>query len=282
MKKSVPHNALSSKDFKYLCELVYGSTGIVLDERKREMIYRRLTRRTRQLKLKTFSCYCDLLRSGDSEELAKFFNIITTNLTSFFREEHHFDFLRDTFVPEHMQRRESDRKLRVWSSACSTGEEPYSLAIALHEAMGTFLDTWDVKILATDLDTEVLSTAEAGVYKDERIESLSEERKGAWFRAGTGDNESMVKVNSKLKDLITFNSLNLLEKWPMKGVFDVIICRNVLIYFDRKTQDSLVSRFVKMLRPNGILMLGHSESIDAKSFGLTLIGKTTFRNGGEK
>lgn len=280
MKKPVPHNTLSDKDFKYVCELVYETTGIVLDERKREMIYRRLTRRTRQLKLKTFGCYCDLLRSGGEEELANFFNIITTNLTSFFREEHHFNFLRDKFIPEHMKRRESDRKLRIWSSACSTGEEPYSLAIALHEAMGSSLDVWNVKILATDLDTEVLNTAKSGVYKDERIESLSEERKNTWFKAGTGNNESMIKVNPKLQNLITFNALNLLEKWPMKGVFDVIVCRNVLIYFDRKTQDDLVSRFTKMLRPNGILMLGHSESIDAKSFGLTLIGKTTFRNGG--
>lgn len=280
MKKPVPHNTLSDKDFKYVCELVYETTGIVLDERKREMIYRRLTRRTRQLKLKTFGCYCDLLRSGGEEELANFFNIITTNLTSFFREEHHFNFLRDKFIPEHMKRRESDRKLRIWSSACSTGEEPYSLAIALHEAMGSSLDVWNVKILATDLDTEVLNTAKSGVYKDERIESLSEERKNTWFKAGTGNNESMIKVNPKLQNLITFNALNLLEKWPMKGVFDVIVCRNVLIYFDRKTQNDLVSRFTKMLRPNGILMLGHSESIDAKSFGLTLIGKTTFRNGG--
>lgn len=279
MKKTVPHNTLSNKDFKYLCELVYENTGIVLDERKREMIYRRLTRRTRQLELKTFGDYCDLLRSENDEELANFFNIITTNLTSFFREEHHFDFLRDDFLPEHMNRRESNHKLRIWSSACSTGEEPYSIAISLQEAMGTSLDAWDVKILATDLDTEVLSTAKAGIYKDERIESLSEERQSTWFKSGTGENESMIKVHPKLQKLITFNPLNLLEEWPMKDVFDVVICRNVLIYFDRKTQDGLVARFTKMLRPNGILMLGHSESIDAKSFGLTLIGKTTFRKG---
>ncbi len=277
MKSRVSHNSLSSEDFKYICELVYDTTGIVLDERKREMIYRRLTRRTRQLKLKTFGCYCDLLRTGGNDELTTFINIITTNLTSFFREGHHFEYLRDVVVPAHIQRPDSHKKLRIWSSACSTGEEPYSLAITLHQALGTAIDQWDAKILATDIDTKVLSTGKEGVYKDERIESLPKNVKRAWFKAGKGENTSLVKVDARLKMLITFNALNLLEPWPMKGPLDVILCRNVLIYFDRKTQNQLVTRFVQILRMGGVLMLGHSESIEAKSFGLKAVGKTTFQ-----
>jgi chemotaxis protein methyltransferase CheR len=267
---------LNDKEFKFICTLVYDTTGIVLDERKKEMVYRRLMRRTRELKIGSFSEYCQLLSLENSHELPDFINNITTNLTSFFREIHHFEYLAETFIPQHIKEFANSRRLRIWSSACSTGEEPYSLAITLRKAMGSVINSWDTRILATDLDTEVLSKGKKGVYKTDRIKDLSPEICKRWFKNGSGDNEDNVKIDPSLADLITFKQLNLLHEWPVKGPFDVIMCRNVLIYFDKKTQKALVERFTELLRPGGLLILGHSESI-AKSFGdLKLRGHTIF------
>lgn len=268
---------VSDKEFSFICHLVYEDTGIVLSENKREMVYRRLMRRTRDLKIPSFSQYCDLISRPNNNELPNFINAITTNLTSFFREEHHFDYLKEQFIPEHEKECAADKKLRIWSSACSTGEEPYSLAITIKEAMANHLLGWDVRVLSTDLDTDVLATAKQGVYKLDRIKELSHSRQQRWFSKGTGEQLGLVKVKSELQDLITFNPLNLLSQWPMRGSFDVILCRNVLIYFDKKTQLMLLDRFMKILRPGGVIMLGHSESV-AKNFGgLTPIGRTIYK-----
>lgn len=275
LERSDEHQ-LSDRDFKFICKLVYNSTGIVLGDHKRVMVYRRLMRRTRELKVQTFSDYCRLLENEDSDELPNFINAITTNLTSFFRESHHFDYLRNTFLPEHMQQFSGSRRLRIWSAACSTGEEPYSLAITLCEAMGAQLSQWDAKILATDLDTNVLETAKAGIYKYERIEGLSKTVQKRWFKRGKQERQDLVKVDRYLPELITFKQLNLLHQWPVRGPFDVIMCRNVLIYFDRRTQESLVERFSELLRPGGLLILGHSESV-AKGFSeFEMLGRTIF------
>ncbi|MBL4826349.1 MAG: protein-glutamate O-methyltransferase CheR [Spongiibacteraceae bacterium] len=286
LKKSCQTRAeqysLNSKDFKYLCNLVYDTSGIVLDERKREMVYRRLMRRTRDLRLSSFSEYCQVLRSDGKNEFPKFINAITTNLTSFFREPHHFDYLKNTVVPMMLQKKQTssdnqNKRLRIWSSACSTGEEPYSIAITLIQAMGPALNTWDTRILATDLDTDVLETAKCGIYRHERIEEISKKVQKKWFHKGSGKNDGFVKVNPQLSSLITFKQLNLLKPWPMQGPFDVIFCRNVLIYFDAKTQDELINRYYELLRPGGILFLGHSENIH-RNFGLfELLGKTIFK-----
>lgn len=266
---------LSDKDFNFICRLVYDNTGIVLGDHKRVMVYRRLMRRTRELKMASFSDYCRLLET-DGEELPKFINAITTNLTSFFRELHHFDFLRDQFLPQHMQQFAAARRLRIWSAACSTGEEPYSLAITLSEAFGSQLAGWDAKILATDLDTDVLETARAGIYREDRIADLPPEIQRRWFRRGKGGNANMVRVDPSLAALITFKPLNLLNAWPVRGPFDVIMCRNVLIYFDRETQQELVARYSQLLRPGGLLILGHSESV-AKGFSeFAMQGRTIF------
>jgi chemotaxis protein methyltransferase CheR len=256
---------LSEKEFKFICKLVHDTTGIVLDERKREMVYRRLMRRTRELKIVSFSAYCQFLSDRKDEELPNFVNAITTNLTSFFREQHHFSYLKDVFFPAHQQKFSAQRRLRIWSAACSTGEEPYSLAITLKQALGADLDHWDARILATDLDTNVLSTAKGGVYHVDRIKGLPESVCKRWFMRGVGDNSNCVKVDPDLSRLIVFKQLNLLEDWPVRGPFDVIMCRNVLIYFDKPTQQQLVQRFCELLRPQGLLILGHSESI-AKQF----------------
>ncbi|ODS23995.1 chemotaxis protein CheR [Candidatus Endobugula sertula] len=268
---------LSDREFKCICDLVYNDAGIVLTESKREMVYRRLMRRTRELKISSFSEYCGLINTPDSEELPHFINAITTNLTSFFREPHHFDYLRDQFIPQHLKAFRSDSKLRIWSSACSTGEEPYTLAITVKQAMASYLRKWDVRILATDLDTNVLKTAAQGIYEYDGIKDLSDEVKRDGFNKGIGNCEGLVKVKTSLADLISFKQLNLLRAWPMKGPFDAILCRNVLIYFDKDTQLGLLKRFVEILRPGGVIILGHSESV-AKSFpGLNSIGRTIYQ-----
>lgn len=271
---------LSDREFSFICKLVYDSTGIVLDERKREMVYRRLMRRTRELRLDSFSDYCKLLKNEEALELPNFTNAITTNLTSFFRESHHFDYMRDVMLPDMLkqQRRESDgRRLRIWSSACSTGEEPYSTAITLLEAMGPEMSSWDARILATDLDSNVVATGNAGVYKEDRIKDLDSTLKRKWFHRGVGDNHGFVKVDKRMSNLITFKTLNLLHDWPMQGPFDVIFCRNVMIYFDKETQYKLILRYFDLLRPGGLLFLGHSESMPKEIKQFEFLGKTIFR-----
>lgn len=275
--RRLEQHTLNDKQFKFICRLVYEATGIVLDERKREMVYRRLMRRTRDLKIESFGEYCALLKSGCDNELPKFINSITTNLTSFFRENHHFDYLKETFIPEHLKHYSQTKKLRIWSAACSTGEEPYSLAITVQEAMGSLLSIWDTKILATDLDTDVLAHAKAAVYKADRIEDIAASYKRKWFKKGSGDNINKVKVHPKLAHLITFKQLNLLDSWPVKGPFDVIVCRNVLIYFDRKTQKNIIDRYYDLLRPGGLLILGHSESLAKDETLFSVVGRTIFK-----
>ncbi len=272
--------SLSDAQFKFICDKVYDMTGIVLDERKREMVYRRLMRRTRELKLRSFDAYCRLLLDDGGVEIPNFTNAITTNLTSFFRESHHFDYLAETFLPHHVEKYRHTYRLRIWSAACSTGEEAYSLAITLLDSPVDLTSNWDVKILATDLDTDVLSKAKAGVYNDDRIESLPKPMIKKWFRKGTGSRLNQVKVSPDLTSLITFKQLNLLHQWPMQGPFDVIVCRNVLIYFDKPTQEKLIHRFHQILRPGGLLILGHSESLSKSQTEFRLMGRTVFEKSG--
>lgn len=267
--------SLSEVEFQFICKLVYDSTGIVLDERKREMVYRRLMRRLRETRLPSFSSYCDKLKT-DELELPAFINSITTNLTSFFRENHHFEYLKGQVVPQLMQTK-NERRMRVWSAACSTGEEPYSIAISLLESMAAKMSGWDVKILATDLDSECIDTAKAGIYRSERIRDIATERQKRWFMKGRTGTADSVKVKNEVRDLITFKQLNLLHDWPMKGPFDVIFCRNVLIYFDRATQAGLITRYHELLAEGGCLMLGHSESLPSNYSGFDVVGRTIFR-----
>ena len=233
-------------------------------------------RRTRVLQMASFREYCHLLRQPNNDELPHFINAITTNLTRFFREEHHFNHLRNVFLPEHIEQHSQKKKLRIWSSACSTGEEAYSIAISVAEAMSEYLPYWDVKILATDLDSEVLQKAISGVYTPDRVNDLTQAIQQKWF-IRSDVSKKRVAVKQALQDMITFKSLNLLSDWPMRGSFDVIFCRNVLIYFDKDTQITLLTRMINILRPGGLLMLGHSESV-AKFFPeLTPLGRTIYQ-----
>jgi len=272
---------LNDEDFTFICQFVYETTGIVLNDSKKEMLYRRLTRIVRERKLNSFGEYCQLLRDQGEQEKDYFINAITTNLTSFFRENHHFEYLRDEEIPAIMKEKtvgaDGKKRLRVWSSASSTGEEPYSIAITLLEAMKNNLPQWDVKILATDIDSNVLAKGKAGVYDLNRIEDIPNKLKQSYFFQGCGKSSQSVKVHDKLKEIITFKQLNLLHDWPMKGPFDIIFCRNVIIYFDKKTQQELFSRYYEMLAPGGLLFLGHSENLGHYQQYFSNVGRTIFR-----
>ncbi len=272
---------LTDEEFTFICQFVYQNTGIVLNASKREMLYRRLTRIVRERKLKSFSDYCQLLKNQGDAEKDYFINAITTNLTSFFRENHHFEFLTNEELPRLMKSKKTmangKKRLRIWSSASSTGEEPYSIAITLLDVIKNDLAKWDAKILATDIDSNVLAKGKSGVYDAKRIEDLSQQYKEAYFYQGSGSSKNNVKVHDKMKKLITFKQLNLLHDWPMKGPFDIIFCRNVIIYFDKATQQELFSRYYELLAPGGILFLGHSENLGNYQQYFDNVGRTIFR-----
>lgn len=250
----------TAKAFDQIRSLVKEKTGIVLSDGKQDMVYGRLTRRLRALDLPNFESYIQIVKSGHEEELINLVNAITTNLTSFFREEHHFGYLRNTVFPALMEKNAATRKIRIWSAGCSTGEEPYSIAMTVREFFPWDSD-WDVKIIATDLDSNVVNTGKKGVYQLSRVEGVSNEYKKRWMRRGKGDKSDFVKMNAELQDLITFKQLNLLEGWPLKGPVDIIFCRNVVIYFDKDTQRVLFDRYADMLAPDGHLFIGHSENM---------------------
>ena len=272
---------LTDSDFDFVCKFVYQSTGIVLNDNKREMLYRRLSRIVRERELNSFSDYCQLLRTQGEQEKDYFINAITTNLTSFFREQHHFDYLTTEELPKLMASKcvqvNGKKRLRIWSCASSTGEEPYSIAITVLETMRSVISAWDVKILATDIDSNVLATGKTGVYEYRRIENIKEDFKHKYFKRGCGENGSNIRVNSELSKLITFKQLNLLHEWPIKGPFDVIFCRNVIIYFDKPTQQELFARYYDLLAPGGLLMLGHSENLGGYQQHFDHVGRTIFR-----
>ena len=266
----------SDKDFDRVRGYVRSHTGINLSDEKRELVYGRLSRRLRQLGINSFAGYCDLLESGDETELENFTNAITTNLTSFFRENHHFEYLRDTALPEIMQRNAGTRRIRIWSAGCSSGEEPYSIAMTVAETVPAVAG-WDLKILATDLDSNMVATAAAGIYTASRIEGIDARRRKRWFLRGKGRNADKVRVSPELRRLITFKRLNLMQEWPMRGPMDLIFCRNVIIYFDKPTQAVLMDRYADMLRPDSHLFVGHSESLFKVTERFKLVGKTVYR-----
>jgi len=263
---------MSDDSFKVVSQLAYQYTGIVLGEQKKDMVYGRLARRMRELGLKDMQDYCPLIKERSNVEVSKFINAITTNLTSFFREPHHFDFLGDEFCKELLTR--GERKIRGWSAACSTGEEPYSIAITLREKLAG--SSWDCKLLATDLDSKVLEHAYNGIYDVDRISSLEPDRRKKWFLTDR-NHQDIVKVKPSLQDMIRFKRLNLLEGWPMKGPFDFIFCRNVFIYFDMATQQKILTGFANKLRPGGYLFIGHSENLHDANKYFDSLGKTIYR-----
>ena len=264
----------TDKHFMWLKKKVKQRTGISLNDNKTDLVYGRLARRIRKLNMDSFDQYCKYLNDDSEEEMTEFINAITTNLTSFFREEHHFDYLSKTILQHIQQELRIEKRLRVWSAGCSTGEEPYSIAMTLRESIPD-IDKWDVKILATDIDTNVLSHASAGVYKKAKVNGVSAPRLRKWFlKNGNDEEDSEVKVSPDLRKLIVFKKLNLMGEWPMKGQFDILFCRNVVIYFNKDTQRVLFDRFSNILKDDAHMFLGHSESLFKVTDKFSPLGKT--------
>lgn len=259
----------TARDFARVRSLIYKQAGISLGEGKQEMVYSRLARRLRAKGITTFVEYLDGLESGfDSDEWEAFTNALTTNLTAFFREAHHFPLLA-----EHMLRAKGT--LSIWCSAASTGEEPYSIAMTMCEAFGTLKPP--VSIIATDIDTNVLETAANGVYTMDRLNKMEPDRIKRFFLRGKQSRDGQVRVRSELRELITFKPLNLLAPaWSVGGPFDVIFCRNVMIYFDKPTQGKILSRFAPLMKPDGLMFAGHSENFMHVSDAFKLRGKTVY------
>lgn len=246
--------SFSTADFERVRKLIYQHAGISLSPVKQDMVYSRLARRLRATGKQTFAEYLDALEKNGGDEWERFVNSLTTNLTSFFREPHHFP-----IFAEHLRKLGTRRPIRVWCSAASTGEEPYSIAITVLETFGS--NASHVSIVASDLDTNVLATAQKGVYPIERVEKLSPERLRKFFLRGTGGQEGYVSVRPELKNMIQFQRLNLLDQsYSVKGPLDVIFCRNVMIYFDKPTQYKILARFAPLMQPDGLMFAGHSES----------------------
>ncbi|MBL4798549.1 MAG: protein-glutamate O-methyltransferase [Oleispira sp.] len=264
---------MSHEDFQRISALAGHYTGIVLGDHKQDMVYGRIARRVRKLNLIDFSSYLDYLEANIDEELSNFINVITTNLTSFFRENHHFEYLQKTVLRELKRKNSATKRLRIWSAGCSKGMEPYSISMTLLKS-GIPSD-WDVKLLATDLDSEVLETAREAVYSATEVDGLEERTIKNYFQRG-GDGKD-VKVKDKVRQFIHFKRLNLLETWPMTGPFDFIFCRNVVIYFDKPTQKVLFDRYADLLEVGGYLFIGHSESLHGISDRFENMGNTVYR-----
>jgi len=264
--------SFSQREFERVRDRIRRRAGIVLADSKQDMVYSRLARRIRALGLTGFAEYLDMLdtlKESDGE-LEAFTNALTTNLTSFFREPHHFEVLRD-FLGQCRS-----RPVKIWCAAASTGEEPYSLAMTAVEALGGF--NAPVKILATDIDTQVLATAQAGIYPLERVEKMETARLQKFFRKGAGPMAGQCRVVDGLRDMISFQQLNLLDsQYPMRGPFDVVFCRNVMIYFDKPTQLQILQRVVPLMSPDGLFFAGHSETYFQAAHLIQPIGKTVYR-----
>ena len=262
------------KDFDVLRKISNEHSGILVPDDKFDMFYSRLSKRVRMKGLANFKEYCQYLQDNQELEFTEFINAVTTNLTSFFREKHHFEYLKNTVLPEVLKRNSTTKKITVWSAGCSTGEEPYSLAMTLLENVPS---GWDIKILATDLDTNVLQTAADGIYTSDRVDGLPASTIKKWFKRGTGVNSNKVRISKNCQALIRFKQLNLMKEWPMKSNFDFIFCRNVLIYFDRETKEHLAQRYGKLLVVGSHLFIGHSESLNQLDTDFNLIGNTIYK-----
>jgi len=269
---------LGDAEFEFIRHVVGENAGIVLGPNKRQLVQGRVARRLRELGLTSYKEYCEHVRRSGPEELVGLINALTTNVTAFYREKHHFEALAEYMLPEAMSRNAGSRRIRIWSAGCSTGEEPYCLAMTAAEVLPS--TSWDLKVLATDIDSDVIRVAKEGVYPLDRVAALPAERLRNCFQKGTGAHAGKAIVKAHLRAAVTFRVLNLLHQWPMHGPFDVIFCRNVMIYFDQATRERLISRLAQMLAPGGYLCIGHAESIHNAGAPVQLVGRTIYRAGG--
>lgn len=253
---------LTEEEFKRVSDVIYQHCGINLHDGKKSLVRARLAKRLRESKFKSFSSYINYALSKEgTEEFYTLVDSLSTNLTSFFREKVHFDYLRHDFLPHLIEKKTArNQKIRMWSAGCSSGEEPYSLAITLKEELDK-QGNWDIKILASDVSNRMLERARMGIYDQERIAPLTNPQRNRFLTTNRIEGNRVYQVNNELKKMICFRYLNLMESWPFKGPFDAIFCRNVMIYFDRPTQEKLVNRFWDHLGKGGLLCIGHSESL---------------------
>jgi chemotaxis protein methyltransferase CheR len=271
--------AFTAEDFARIAQLLYEQAGITLSESKSTLVYSRLAKRLRALGLSTFAEYCALVASPrGADERAAMLNALTTNVTRFFREPHHFDHLREKVLAPRIAAVKAGRaRMRLWSAGCSTGQEPYSIAFTVLSLLPE-APNLDVKILATDIDTKVLATAREGVYSEELISAIPPEARNRWLeRDGrSGD----WRVGAAARSMISFKELNLIGNWPVKGPFDAIFCRNVVIYFDEPTQERIWARFAPLLGDEGRLYIGHSERVGGAGARFVSDGLTVYRQQG--
>lgn len=268
----------TAEDFRQIAAILHSHAGIALNEGKAALVYSRLAKRLRTLGLRSFREYCALVRGVDGvDERQAMTAALTTNVTRFFREPHHFDHLRERVMPALAARAAAGGRVRLWSAACSNGQEPYSIALAVLEALPQAAEL-DVRILATDIDPHMVADGRAGDYADEALEPVPPPLRQRWFERTTVRGGLGWSAGEALRRLVAFRELNLVGEWPMRGRFDAIFCRNVAIYFDEPTQERLWSRFVPALAPGGVLYIGHSERVTGPAAAaLRNDGLTTYR-----
>lgn len=270
--------AFTWNEFREIAALVHGEAGIVLSEAKVNLVYSRLAKRLRAIGLRSFRDYCELIRSkGGTDERQALIAAMTTNVTRFFREPHHFDYLRKVAFPPLISEARRGGRVRIWSAGCSSGEEPYSIALTLLAMMPDAL-SHDILILATDIDPEMIARGRAATYSRSQADCIPEEFRAIGLERGRSGPEC--RISECARSLIRFNELNLLGSWPMRGKFDIIFCRNVVIYFDEQTQDEIWRRFADLLPQDGHLLIGHSERIMTDRHPFELVAQTAYRKRG--
>lgn len=272
---------LTSEDFQHIAQMLYADAGIYLPESKATLVYSRLAKRVRSLGLESFRDYCALIAGNDGVgERQKMMAALTTNVTHFFREPHHFEYLKKRVLPPLLEEAAHGGRVRIWSAGCSSGQEPYSIALTVLSLMPN-AEKHDVKILATDIDPYMIERGREGSYNEAALAQVPGDLRSRYFVADRSSGERMWTATEQLRSLITFRELNLNGSWPVKGPFQAIFCRNVVIYFDEPTQQAIWKRFAPLLRPSGWLYIGHSERVSgpaASAFASE--GITTYRMSG--
>ncbi len=278
---SVLTAVMSEKDFRRLSEFIHSECGIKMPPSKKTMLEARLLKRLRNLGIRSFTEYCDYIFSpeGTERELIHMIDMVTTNKTDFFREPSHFDYLTQKALPELIRISDAGirTRLMVWSAGCSTGEEPYTLAIVLSEFAHEY-SGFNFSILATDISTRVLEKAKTGIYEQDRIESISINLKQNYFLRGKDKNKGLVRIAPELRNMVRFRRLNFMDDdFGFRERMDIIFCRNVIIYFDRPTQEMLITRFCRHLAPGGYVFMGHSEALHGLNIPLYQVAPTIYR-----
>jgi chemotaxis protein methyltransferase CheR len=275
----------TEEDFRDIAKMLHDDAGIAIVEAKATLVYSRLAKRLRALGLESFREYCAILTEDGgrgADERQKMLAALTTNVTRFYREPHHFDHLKTVVLPPLLARARAGGKVRLWSAACSTGPEPYSMALTVLSAMPDAAK-YDIRILATDIDPNVVAEGRRGIYSNDAAEPIPADLRTRWMQRTTLEGELAWSAGDDLRKLITFNELNLIGQWPMKGQFDAIFCRNVVIYFEEETQSRVWSRFKPLLTPQGRLYIGHSERLSGPAApAFVSDGLTTYKFADEK